>query len=70
MKQLKGEAEKEKWSSIDHRYMTDESESDEEDVVRQHKLQWRSQGRPCNSPGMSMHKGNIIANVNFCSRAK
>ena len=41
---LKGEEEKGRWSSIDFRYMTHESDSDEENVVRQHKQQWRSQG--------------------------
>ena len=34
--------EEEKWSQIDYRYMTEESDS--EDYVRQHKLEWRSQG--------------------------
>ena len=41
---LRGDAEKEKWTSIDYRYMTEESESDDDSVIRQHKLQWRSQG--------------------------
>ena len=29
---------------IDHLYMTEESPSENEDVMRQHKLTWRSQG--------------------------
>ena len=37
------EREKEKWSSIDYRFMTYESDT-EEDVVLQHKLVWRSEG--------------------------
>ena len=36
------EHEKEKWSAINYHFMTDES--DEEDVVFQHKLVWRSEG--------------------------
>ena len=38
---LKKEKEREKWSQIDYRYMTEESDSD--DVIRQHKLTWRSE---------------------------
>ena len=41
---LRGDAEKEKWTSIDYHYMTEELESDDDSVIRQHKLQWRSQG--------------------------
>lgn len=40
---MKGEDEAKKWKSIDHRCMTEESDSDGE-VVRQHPLSWRSQG--------------------------
>ena len=29
---------------IDHLYMTEESPSEDEDLIRQHKLTWRSQG--------------------------
>ncbi len=36
---LKIDAEKQKWSSIDYQYMTDESESDDESTIWQHKLQ-------------------------------
>ena len=34
--------EREKWSQIDYRYMTEESDS--ENVVYLHKLTWRSEG--------------------------
>lgn len=41
---LKNEEERGKWSTIDYNYMTDESASETEDVIRQHKLIWRSEG--------------------------
>ena len=41
-KVLKKDRENEKWSQIDHNYMTEES--DAESVVMQHKLPWRSEG--------------------------
>ena len=31
------------WMEIDFRYMMEESEG-EDDIIRQHKLQWRSRG--------------------------
>ena len=37
---------KEKWSTIDYQFMTDESDT-EEGVVLQHKLIWRSEGTYC-----------------------
>ena len=37
------EHEKEKWSTIDYHYMTDESDT-KEGVVLQHKMVWRSEG--------------------------
>ena len=36
--------EKEKCLTIDHLYMTEEWSSENEDLIRQHKLTWRSQG--------------------------
>jgi len=41
-KYLCNNKEKEKWKEIDHRFMTEESNVDEEAVV-QHKLPWRSE---------------------------
>ena len=41
-KVLKKDREHERWSQIDHNYMTEES--DAESVVMQHKLPWRSKG--------------------------
>lgn len=47
---LKGEEELSKWASISACYMTEESEADEEEI-RQHTPQWRSEGmyycNPC-----------------------
>ena len=40
-KHLKKDKEREKWMQIDYRYMTEESDMDEE-RVGQHKLPWRS----------------------------
>lgn len=40
---LKGEEEISKWASIGPCYMTEESEADEEEI-RQHTPQWRSEG--------------------------
>jgi len=37
--------EKEYWSSIDESFMTEESEDEDEDVVRRHQLQWCSHGK-------------------------
>ena len=42
-KYIKGEEEEKKWSTIDLRCMTEESDSGGE-IVRQHHLPWRSQG--------------------------
>ena len=42
---LKYPEEKEKWLTIDYNYMTKQSPSENEDVIRQHKLTWHSQGR-------------------------
>ena len=39
--------EKEKWSLIDYNYMTEESGDEDSDVIRQHKLVWRSEGTAC-----------------------
>ena len=41
-KYLRNDKEKEKWKEIDHRFMTEESDVDEE-AVAQHKLPWRSE---------------------------
>ena len=41
---LKTEEERRKWSTVDYNYMTDESASETEDVIRQHKLTWCSEG--------------------------
>jgi len=40
---LKSPKESELWASIDCRYMTEESEG-EEDKIHQHELPWRSRG--------------------------
>lgn len=40
-KHLRNEKERERWMQIDYRYMTEESDMDE-DKVGQHKLPWRS----------------------------
>jgi len=39
---LKRDKEQKRWSQIGYRFMTDESDAD--DVIRQHKLTWRSEG--------------------------
>lgn len=37
--------EKDRWSKVDFRYMTEESDaSDDSNTVYQHKLVWRSEG--------------------------
>ena len=41
-KHLRNEKEREKWKEIDYRFMTEESDVDEE-AVAQHKLPWRSE---------------------------
>ena len=40
-KHLRNEKERERWMQIDYRYMTEESDMDE-DKVGQYKLPWRS----------------------------
>lgn len=47
-KMLKSKREKERFQGIDYSYMTEESMSENEDTVRQHKLQWRSDGKKDN----------------------
>ena len=42
---LRNPKQAERWASIDYRYMTEESEG-EEDKIHQHVLPWRSQGLP------------------------
>lgn len=44
---LKSTKEKKKFQQIDYKYMTEESVSeDDDDVIRTHKLQWRSDSKP------------------------
>ena len=45
-KHLANDKEREKWKQLDHRFMTDESDVDEE-AVAQHKLTWRSESKCC-----------------------
>ena len=46
-KVLKSTKEKKKFQQIDYKYMTEESVSeDDDDVIRTHKLQWRSASKP------------------------
>lgn len=43
---LKSTKEKKKFQQIDYKYMTEESVSeDDDDVIRTHKLQWRSDSK-------------------------
>ena len=41
---MKSDREKRCWESIDHRYMTDESEGEGDSIVR-HPLPWLSYGK-------------------------
>lgn len=42
---IKKDKEKDKWTKIDYRCMTEESDaSNASDVVHRHKLVWRSEG--------------------------
>ena len=41
---LKKTRESEMWSEIDYKYMTEESEG-EDDTIKQHKLPWRSRSK-------------------------
>ncbi len=43
MRRLRSAKETELWPAIDYRYMTKESEGDD-DTVHQHKLPWHSRG--------------------------
>lgn len=36
--------EKERWASVNANYMTEESQAEDGETVRQHHLTWRSQG--------------------------
>ena len=44
---LKDDKERELWSKLDHNYMTDQSEHEDDNgdiVIHQHELPWRSHG--------------------------
>ena len=45
-KNFANEKEREKWKRLHHRFMTNESDADEE-AVAQHKLTWRSESNCC-----------------------
>lgn len=45
MKMVKNNREKDYWSQITFEYMTEESEDEENDVVRTHKLSWTSNSK-------------------------
>ena len=42
---LDSKEEKERFREIDYTYMTEESMSESEEIVRQHKLLWRSDSK-------------------------
>ena len=44
IKYVKTEVERKKLQEIDESFMTEESSSESENVVKRHQLQWRSNG--------------------------
>lgn len=63
IKYAKREEERRKFAEIDESYMTEESSSESENVVKRHQLQWRSDGKTTVSL-----KYNKITNLLFKKR--